>query len=184
MNNSNLKSIGARTTSEQREITRKGGQKSGEVRRRNRDIKKIVAAMLQGPPDQHTAERLRAQGIDERDITNKAALALSLYDAAMAGNVKAFEALMKYSGEDPDQQRKDAELDMKRDLHVLLLSDKEKDYSGLDVASAFISDYEKKAVLISVQGKYKELTDARKLYESPSYDDEYYDDDDEAETEE
>lgn len=165
-------------------MTSKGGKKSGEVRRRNRDIKKIVAAMLQGAPDERTAERLRAQGFDERDITNKTAMVMSLCDAALKGDVKAFETLMKYSGEEPEQQRKDAELEMKRDMHVLLLSDKEKDYSGLDITSAFLADDEKKAVLVTIQGKYKELTDARKQFESSYSDDDFYDDDDEAETEE
>ena len=176
MNDGNLIPNSARTPSELRAMTRKGGQKSGEVRRRNRDIKKIVAAFMQAVPDEQTAERLRAQGIDERDITNKSAMVYALCESALKGDVKAFETLMKYSGEDPEQQRKDTELQMKRDAHILILSDKESDYLGLNFTNGFLADEEKKAVLIAVQDKYKEITDVRKQYES-CQDDEYFDDD-------
>ncbi len=182
MNEQNLKSIGERTTSEQREITRAGGIKSGEARRRNRDIKKIVAAIMQGEPDAATADQLRQYGIDERDITNKTALVLSLYDAAKTGNVRAFETLMKYSGEDPDQQRKDMELQFKREVHIITLND--KDYSGFGRINLLGGDDEKQQVLLAIQKNYKELKTAHDDYvrNNVTYidedDDDDYDDDD------
>lgn len=175
MNEQNLIPNSARTPNELRDITRKGGIKSGEVRRRNRDIKKIVAAMLQAAPeDQDTAERLALMGIDERDITNKTALVLSLYDEAMKGNVKAFETLMKYSGEDPDQERKDAELLMKRDLHLLDINN--RDRFSLDFMDK-TRIREARYIMSDIKDRYKELKDARdevmrEDIEIASYDDE------------
>ena len=42
MNDENLKPLNQRTKSEQREIAKSGGQKSGEARRKKRDIRKAV----------------------------------------------------------------------------------------------------------------------------------------------
>lgn len=173
MNEQNLVPMNKRTESEQRKITRAGGIKSGETRRRNRDIKKIVAAIMQAAPDTETAERLRELGIDERDITNKTAMVYSLYEQAMKGNVKAFEALMKYSGEDPDQERKAAELMMKRDIHLLEINDRER--FSLDF---FDNTREREAAYIlgDIKDRYKELKNARNEVMSENAAAESYDD--------
>ena len=135
---------------------------------------------MQAAPDAETAERLRNQGIDERDITNKTAMVYSLYEQAMKGNVKAFEALMKYSGEDPDQLRKDMELQFKREIHIITLND--KDYSGFKSINIF-GDDEKQQVLLAVQKNYKELKEAHADYvrNNVTYIDELDDDDDDDE---
>ena len=136
MNDSNLIPLNKRTKAEQREITRKAGIKSGEARRRNRDIKKIIAELLKAAPeDAATVERLKALGIKDTDITNKTVMVLSMFEAAKAGNVKAFETLMKYSGEDPEQQRKEAELQIKRELLQMKKADfhEENDYEDLTI---------------------------------------------------
>ena len=179
MNEQNLIPNSKRTPSELREMTRAGGIKSGEARRRNRDIKKIVAAIMQGEPDEATAERLRLQGIDERDITNKTALVLSLYDAAKTGNVRAFETLMKFGGEDPDEQRKDMELQFKREVHIITLND--KDYSGFSKINILGGDDEKQQVLLAIQKNYRELKAAHDDYvrNNVTYIDEDEDDDEE-----
>ena len=180
MNEQNLIPNSERTPSELREITRKGGVKSGETRRRNRDIKKIVAALLHAAPDDlGTVNRLKAMGIDDQDITNKTALVLSMFDEATKGNVKAFETLMKYSGEDPEQQRKDLELQMKRDAHILALNDKHYYGFSLDV----MGDREKQYALNNVTRKYKELKDAQDDYLREEIEANRYDDDDEYEDE-
>ena len=77
-----------------------------------KQIKQIVTELLQGEPD-----RMETIGMFISDGTTRAALLVgAIYNKAMQGDVKAFETLMKYSGNDPDQKRKDAELKMKREL--------------------------------------------------------------------
>jgi len=102
MNEQNLIPMNKRTKSEQREITRKGGIKSGEARREKKQMRELITDLLQSTPDPA-----------DQELTNAAILVKALYDKATQGDVKAFETLMKYAGEDPDQQRKDLELQLK-----------------------------------------------------------------------
>lgn len=115
--------------------------------------------MLQAEPeDQAMTRRLAAMGIDERDITNKTAMVLAMYDEAMKGDVKAFETLMKYSGEDPEQQRKDTELIMKRDIHLLEINN--RDRFSFDFLNN-TREREGMYILRDIKDRYKELKDAR-----------------------
>lgn len=112
MNDKNLIPLNKRTKNEQREIAKRGGIKSGEARRKNKQIKQIVTELLQGEPD-----GIETIGLFIPDGTTRAALLVgAMYDKARQGDVKAFETLMKYSGNDPDQKRKDAELKIKREM--------------------------------------------------------------------
>lgn len=126
MNDSNLIPMNQRTESEQREITRKGGIESGKARRRKKALKDISKVFLNArPTDDYTIKGLKAAGFDDDEMTNAAGIILSLFDEAIAnGNTKAAELLFKYAGEDPEQQRKDAELKLKREL--LKLKEKEQ----------------------------------------------------------
>jgi len=115
MNEKNLIPFEQRTESEQREIRKKGGVKSGETRRLNRDLKKLAKRFLNadtGREDLRAA--LRENGFDD-DISNAAALVLQIASEAFSGNMRAAELLIKLSGNDPDQKRKDAELKIKQE---------------------------------------------------------------------
>jgi len=162
MNEGNLIPINKRSKNEAREISQKGGQKSGETRRRNRDIKNIVAALLEAKPDGGTVDRLKSMGIADDDITNKTALVFAMFQEAQQGNVKAFETLMKYAGEDPEQQRKDLEMQMKRDTHILVLND--KDYSAVSFDQMLSGDEQKQQVLLALRDNYRELHTANDEY--------------------
>ena len=83
-----------------------------KVQPKKKQIKQIVNELLHGEPD-----RMETIGFFVPDGTTRAALLVgSLYDKARQGDVRAFEAIMKYAGEDPDQKRKDAELKLKREV--------------------------------------------------------------------
>lgn len=124
-------------------------------------MKKIVAAFMQAAPDAATAEKLRAKGIAEEDITNKAALVMSLYDAAMSGNTKAFETLMKYSGDDPDEQRKESEQEMKRDMFLLELKQiRKKVFYNFDGEDDTIQEKFDRYSTVAIANKYPELAEA------------------------
>ncbi len=99
-NEENLKGHGfhERTASEQREIAKKGGQKSGETRRKKAEFKKTLNAMLTAKVNNPEWEpTLEAIGLE---CTLETIVNARMILEAMNGNVKAYEAIAKYSGQD------------------------------------------------------------------------------------
>ena len=88
-NEQNLKSIGERTTKEQREITSKGGKKSAEVRREKKMLKELLEEAL---------EKETQTGNRYIDITT------ALIKEAEKGNVKAYETIRDTLGQKPKEQ--------------------------------------------------------------------------------
>ncbi len=82
----NLKSLGARTTDEQREIASRGGKKSGEARRRKKTMRELLEIAMERP-----------QG----DKTTAEAITVALIDKALSGDVKAYEVVRDTLGENP-----------------------------------------------------------------------------------
>ena len=78
----NLVSLADRTTEEQREIARKGGLKSGEVRKARKTLKETLLMMLE-------------EGNMQNDIT------LALLEKALNGDTKAYEVIRDTVGEKP-----------------------------------------------------------------------------------
>lgn len=95
-NEKNLKSIGERTTKEQREITKKGGIKSGEVRRKRKAMKEQLETILSLPLSltlkdnhgQYVRDKYKSFGIDEKELDNQMAISIELFLTAI-GNSKA-----------------------------------------------------------------------------------------------
>lgn len=81
-NEQNLIPIEQRTSSELREMTRKGGIKSGEVRRARKTMKETLLMML-------------SEGNTQDNIT------LALLDKALKGDTKAYEVIRDTIGEKP-----------------------------------------------------------------------------------
>lgn len=85
------KGFDSRTTEEQRRIASAGGQASGEARRRKRDIRLALEALL------------------EKDITDKHGITMSTAEAiaikqiekALKGDTKAFEVVRDSAGQKP-----------------------------------------------------------------------------------
>lgn len=96
-NNKNLIPFSKRTESEQREIARKGGKASGETRRKKADFRKTLNALLTAEIDSpEWTPLLEAMGLDS---TLEAAVNAAMIREALTGNVKAYEAIAKYSGQ-------------------------------------------------------------------------------------
>ena len=94
-NNENLKII--RTESEAREKGRKGGKASGESRRRKADFRKTLNLLLTAEIDSpEWTPLLEALGLDS---TLESAVNAAMIKEALMGNVKAYEAIAKYSGQ-------------------------------------------------------------------------------------
>jgi hypothetical protein len=90
MNDQNLIPQNKRTKSEQREIARMGGKASGAARRKKRMLREIVEAAFE-----------REVEIDGVKLTAADAMVLKQVDAAIAGDLKAFEALRDTAGQKP-----------------------------------------------------------------------------------
>lgn len=94
----NLIPVTMRSKEEARQISRNGGIKSGETRRKKANLRKtfeMLAQMKIAPDDMR--ERLQEMGLDP---TGENAIAMAMMLQAMAGDVKAFEQCAKYLGQD------------------------------------------------------------------------------------
>lgn len=98
-NYENIKDKGfdKRTTSELREITSRGGKASGEARRKKADFRKTLNLLLTAKIDNpEWTPMLEALGLDS---TLESAVNAAMIREALNGNVKAYEAIARYSGQ-------------------------------------------------------------------------------------
>lgn len=92
------KGFDSRTTEEVRELARIGGKKSGEARRRKANFRKTLNMLLTAEVDiPDWTAFLESIGLDS---TIESVVNAAMIREAMAGNVKAYEAIAKYSGQD------------------------------------------------------------------------------------
>ncbi|GLC79230.1 PBSX family phage terminase large subunit [Lacrimispora brassicae] len=96
-NNENLVPFSNRSVSEAREYGRKGGKASGEARRKKADFRKTLNALLTAEIDNpEWSPFLEALGLDS---TLESAVNAAMIKEALLGDVKAYEAIAKYSGQ-------------------------------------------------------------------------------------
>ena len=100
MNEKNLISNSERTPSELREITQKGGKASGEARRRKKDMKQKMKALLELPAAANDREQLEALGVSPDDMDNEMVLVMSMFLSAAQGDTKAFDRVIQILGKD------------------------------------------------------------------------------------
>lgn len=94
MNERNLKSLASRTIEERREIARKGGRASGEVRRYKKLCREIAQYIGEMP------ERVTLPNGQEVDGTTNEAIVASIAARAKAGDMRAAELWLRLKGED------------------------------------------------------------------------------------
>lgn len=93
-NEKNLIPINKRTKSEQREYRKKGGQKSGEVRRQRKAMKEQMEILLTLPFKQKKQLKfIKDLGIEDENIDNQMALIVAMYGKALKGDVQAFNTI-------------------------------------------------------------------------------------------
>ena len=100
MNEKKLISNSERTPSELREITKKGGKASGEARRRKKDMKQKMKALLELPAAANDREQLEALGVSPDDMDNEMVLVMSMFLSAAQGDTKAFDRVIQILGKD------------------------------------------------------------------------------------
>lgn len=93
-NNKNLKPpINKRSTEEAREISRKGGIKSGEARRKKRDMKAELLLVM----DELITDK------SGKKVTPRKAISVTLLKKALSGDLKAIKLLLEIIGEMPKE---------------------------------------------------------------------------------
>lgn len=92
-NEKNLIPNSKRTPKELREIAKKGGKKSVEVRRKRKAMKEQMEMLLTLPlKNTKLKKQLQEIGINEKEIDNQMALIVSLYQTALRGGSNSVQA--------------------------------------------------------------------------------------------
>ena len=100
-NDENLIPINSRTTNEAREISSKGGKKSGESRRRKRDMRKKMQMILSLVPQNCDDYNLVSEmGVDISEIDNEMVMLAGLFNQAKSGNIQAVKEIRNIIGDD------------------------------------------------------------------------------------
>ena len=100
MNEKNLIQNSNRSRDEAEELCRIGGQHSGETRRRKKDMKQKMKALLELPAAANDKEQLQALGVDPDDMDNEMVLVMSMFLSAAQGDTKAFDRVIQILGKD------------------------------------------------------------------------------------
>ena len=100
MNEKNLIRPEDLTSSELREREKKGGKASAESRRRKKDMKQKMKALLELPAAANDREQLGALGVDPDDMDNEMVLVMAMFLNAAQGDTKAFDRVMQLLGKD------------------------------------------------------------------------------------
>ena len=104
-NEKNLKKNSERTPSELREMTRKGGIKSGEARRNKKTMREALEMlMVDVEVDEAAKDKLRGAGISEENFNNQMLITLGLMKKAREGDVQAYNAICAMIGEKPAEK--------------------------------------------------------------------------------
>lgn len=98
--------LNQRTKEERVAIARKGGLKSAENRRRRKELKEYMAALLEVPLDnkKKVAKQLKKDGLPVELLDNKMLVVMALYKRALTGDVQAIKEIRSIIGELPELQ--------------------------------------------------------------------------------
>lgn len=115
-NNENLIPFNKRSANEAREFGRRGGKASGEARRKKADFRRTLNMLLTTEINsEEWTPLLNALGLES---TLETALNMAMIKEGLAGNVKAYEAVARYSGQstqtDADQEEQKLRMDAAR----------------------------------------------------------------------
>ena len=109
----NLVPQSERTKEEQRKIATMGGQASGEARRRKRDIRLAVEALLEKD----------YKGKDGKILSGAEAITVKQMEKALKGDTKAFEVLRDTAGQKPIEKVEQVNIDVEYDASVEYVKD-------------------------------------------------------------
>lgn len=101
----NLIDAAHRTEEELRRMTRNGGIKSGEVRRKRKTFRQALEMLLMDAKlSEPVKMKLKEAGVAEEDMNHMTVILRSLIAKAEAGDVQAYNAIVAQVGEKPDEK--------------------------------------------------------------------------------
>mgnify|MGYP000473195285 CR=1 FL=1 len=100
----NLKPVTKRTKNEAREISKKGGIKSGESRRERKKLKEELLLLL-------------SEGDNNRRMS------IAIFERALNGDTKAFEVIRDTIGEKPKEQIESTNIEMSYEDYIKKIED-------------------------------------------------------------
>lgn len=135
------KGFDKRTTDELREISKKGGKASGEARRKNANFRRTLNILLTTTiENEEWTPILEALGIES---TLESAVNMAMIKKALSGNVKAYEAIARYSGQseqtEADEQEQRARTDQIR-AHTEIMKKQDPENQEFDDGVEIIND--------------------------------------------
>ncbi len=99
-NEKNLIPFNKRTENEQREYAKRGGKKSGEVRRNKKAMKETMKMLLNlDLPECEGKEELKQLGLQEEDLTLQTGILVNQVKKALSGNLDSAKFVRDTSGE-------------------------------------------------------------------------------------
>lgn len=115
--NGNVQNLNpVRTKEEAKKRGSVGGKKSGEARRRKREMREAAKLLLDMPIKQDSVARaMQSMGFNDEDLTNRTAMLVSMWKEAMGGNVSAASFLRDTAGESVEQQQKQDEFEYRKE---------------------------------------------------------------------
>lgn len=148
-NYENIKDKGfdKRTTNELREISSKGGKKSGETRRRKANFRKTLNKLLTAEIDNEEWKPvLEALGVE---CTLETAMLAAQIKAAMNGDTKAAYFVAQYAGQSPEPEEnirnREADTELKKARKQAVTGENETD-EALDKLDQILKDVRDNAI--------------------------------------
>lgn len=105
-NEENLIPISERTSSELREMTRKGGIASGQARRQKKTLSELAKMIAENPAPTSAKKKLTKMGISDEDANNNACIVAAVYDKAVKGNMQAVDKWEQLTAVSNDDDKK------------------------------------------------------------------------------
>lgn len=143
-NEENLIPVTKRTKSEAREISKKGGQASGEARRKKRSMKQELDAILSLTANEENVVAFDGIISDDSDASNQTLIMASAVKQALRGNVKAMQLIVNIMGgtdREKQQMKMDKQLQKARIEMIQAQTDKlraDSDENEIDESDGFI----------------------------------------------
>lgn len=121
----NLIDAAHRTEDELRKMTRNGGIKSGEARRRKKTMREALEMMMYKTKlNEQTKRMLEAEGIKEDDFNHQMVITRSLIAKAESGDVQAYNAICAMIGEKPAEKMELSGGDKPMELRIVHVESK------------------------------------------------------------
>lgn len=127
MNDENLIPTTKRTKKEVREMTTKGGKRSGEVRRQRKTQREQLELLMSLPlKNPKAVEQIKNLGIEDTEINNQMAMNVAMFNLILKGGKGAVQAYNSINDLIGDNEKRKLELEKAKEEIARLKLEQEK----------------------------------------------------------